>query len=96
MMRIPDEFRDLGASFYAGSDIGLTPEQWIVARISILSAHETKRSLEFLNELLDGKPDSRRLQEAWKNAGSNYCFHEPDLVVFLKMLRDALEQQLQQ
>lgn len=90
-MNIPIEFGALGSSFYAGSFVdGMTANEWIDSRVSILDVRQRKIALEFLNGLLTGSPEIHILQEAWRRSDSDYCLADADILAFLKMLREAL------
>lgn len=90
-MKVPAEFVELGSAFFAGSYVdGMSPEEWIISRVSFLDGRQRGVCLAFVDELLAEPGDGKRLQDAWRSSESNYCFDDAGVRVFLTMLREAL------
>lgn len=90
-MKVPIEFEALGSAFYAGSFLeGMTIEEWLDAQLSALDARQKRVSLAFLDELLADDPDIGTLQDVWRSSDSDFCVNDTGILVFLKMLREAL------
>ena len=62
-MKVPVEFKALGSAFYAGSYVdGMSADEWISARVSILDAQEKEVSyISYMRLLLSGERPGYRI-----------------------------------
>lgn len=91
-METPDAFKALTRNFIQDIDlIGKTPEEIIDFAVQSLSKQEREIVKVFLDDVLGGQYDPRRLNDMWWASQADIVFANPDhSVEFLKLIRKRL------
>ncbi len=103
-LKMPDEFREIGSAFHQDVHF-FYPTIEEMAEMAV--AHQNRRELEiikaFLDKLLSGKYGGDELRSIWRKTGADVVFFnakgkdadkKPGVVLFLTLMRSAVERRL--
>jgi hypothetical protein len=89
----PEEFKKVCRNLV--QDLGLvvsTPEELMQVALLGIEPHERPAIKAFIGQLLDGRYSDDELRDIWWSMPADLVFHDgKDVVVFLSMLRDAVD-----